>query len=292
MSGSTTERPESDTPIDTTRTENVMTTTQTHPRGAVRRIWALGLMELRLMLRNKTAVVNVLLMAPFMVLLMSSFLEPPQDGRGLFAGTLMTGLLSFALLFIAYYTLVTSAVARREELMLKRLTTGEVTKSEILVAMCVPVLVFVLLQLVLGWVAVSFLLDPPPTPNVVLVMIGTLLGFVVFALLAFVSSAFTKTVEAAQITTVPVLIVALLPSGLAFPLTGLPETAQTVAAMTPLAPVVTLLNLGLSGITPDGDLVSAGETWGHAWLPIAVLIGWIVVSGYLVRRFMRWEPRR
>ena len=88
------------------------------------------------------------------------------------------------------------------------------------------------------------------------------------------------------------LVVVLVFSGLTFPLTMLPERLQVVGELTPMAPVVTLLRLAVSGTTADGDPVTFASSFSEALVPLAVLVAWTVVGVVATSRWMRWEPRR
>ena len=68
-----------------------------------------------------------------------------------------------------------------------------------------------------------------------------------FVLLAAVTAAVTRTVQLAQVTTMPALWLPLVFSGLLFPLAMLPEPLRWVAEALPLTPVVELLRLALTG---------------------------------------------
>src|ERR1035441_3902167 len=59
--------------------------------------------------------------------------------------------------------------------------------------------------------------------NAVLALVALVLGTAVFALLAAVTAAVTRTVEMAQVTTLPVLIIPVALSGLRIPLATLPD---------------------------------------------------------------------
>jgi len=100
----------------------------------------------------------------------------------------------------------------------------------------------------------------------------------VFALLAAASSAFTRTAEMAQVTTLPVLLACVIGSGLMFPLSTFPEQIQQALQLLPLTPVVELLQAGWQ----DGPVLR----------PLIVMAAWIALSAYAVRRWFRWEPRR
>jgi ABC-2 type transport system permease protein len=82
--------------------------------------------------------------------------------------------------------------------------------------------------------------------------------------LAAASTAFTRTVESAQITALPLLVVSTGLCGLFFPLSDL---LATVARFLPLAPVVELGQLGLVGLTADGAVVDLAGAWRAAAHP-------------------------
>jgi ABC-2 type transport system permease protein len=114
----------------------------------------------------------------------------------------------------------------------------------------------------------------------------------VFALLAAVSTAVTRTVELAQVTTLPVLVLPLFSSGLLFPLSVLREPLRSVAQALPLTPVVELMRLGLSGTAADGHHLGLAASFGAAASPVLVLAAWIAAGAWAARRWFRWEPRR
>lgn len=270
------------------------TPTRTTERGsAVGRVTALARLELTMLIRNKTALFNALALGPLMVLFISSFTLPGAgDDRSGFVASLMASLVVFGLVFAGYYNLCTTAVARREELMLKRLTTGELTKLEVLVAMAAPAFAVILAQVVLGGVAVVVLVGAPTMVNPLLPVVGLLLGFTALAALGYATAIITRTVEAAQVTTLLPLSVLIVLSGSTFPFAAMPDPMRVVAELTPLAAVYELLTLGLSGTTATGEVVDLAGSFAAALVPTAVLLVWIVAGGSVVRRMLPWEPRR
>ncbi|OCI31136.1 ABC-2 family transporter protein [Oerskovia enterophila] len=204
----------------------------------------------------------------------------------------LTSLICFALMFVVYYNLASAYVARREELVLKRLRTGQCSDAEILIGAATPAVVTMLGQLVLGGAAIALWIGLDAPANVVLLLVAVLGGTFVFAALAAASTAFTRTLESVQLSTLPIMALALLLSGTTLPLALLPESVQTLAAFTPLHPVGELLTIGLTGLGPDGDAVGFGETFALAAQPLAILLAWCVVGAWLAARYMRWEPRR
>ena len=100
----------------------------------------------------------------------------------------------------------------------------------------------------------------------------------------------TRSVEMAQLSTLPVVLISMVAGGL-FPVGVLPGPVQWVAQVLPLTRVVDLLWLGFTGATRDGT--GAGEWAVPGGIPAALLVlaAWVIVGAVASRRFMRWEPR-
>jgi ABC-2 type transport system permease protein len=225
------------------------------------------------------------------VLLLNAF--PPQgDSVPLPGAGIVVTLTAFALLFSLYYNLVTTLVARREELVLKRLRSGECSDAEILIGSATPAMAISWGQIVIGVIAAVVVFGMGMPVNPLLVVAALLLGTVVFVLLAAASTAMTRTVEMAQLSTLPVVLVSMTLGGLFPPAGALPEPLPWVAQTLPLTRVVDLMWLGLTGTNRDGTTVS---WWGYAdgIVPaLLVLAGWVAIGVLARRRFMRWEPRK
>lgn len=192
----------------------------------------------------------------------------------------------------AYYNLVTALVARREELVLKRLRTGEATDLQILAGTAAPAVAIAWGQAVLAGLTGAVLFGLPVPVNLLLVILALVLGSLVFVLLATATTALTRSVELAQLTTTPMLLIPLTFSGLYLPLAELPEPMEQLARVLPLTPVVELLRLGLSGTATDGSTVDLAGSFAPAVQPLLVLLAWVIVGGLATRRWFRWEPRR
>ena len=159
-----------------------------------RRTMALAEAETRLLLRNRTALVNSVL-AP---LLLVAAIRAVGGGAGDPLGAaLVSTAIAVTLVFTTYYNLVTTFVARREELVLQRMRTGELTDAEVLAGTAVPTLLVTAVQVLV--VAVGALaIGPWSAPvDVVLPVIALVGGAALMVLLATVSSAFTRTAECA-----------------------------------------------------------------------------------------------
>lgn len=260
------------------------------PAASARRVASLARAEALLLWRNRTALLNAAVLPVFMVLLLQQSAGGTEDlGQG---AAVVVLLAAFSLLFVVYYNLVTAFVARRDELVLKRLRTGEVSDGEILAGTAVPAVIIAWGQILIGTAVAVAVLGMAVPVNPLLLVVALVFGTAVFVLLAAASSVVTRNVETAQITTLPVLLVPLVLSGLYFPLDALPSALEVVARLLPLSPVVELLGLGLTGATPDGRTLDLGATFTAAVVPLAVLLGWVVLTFLVARRWFRWEPRR
>lgn len=205
---------------------------------------------------------------------------------------IVTAVTAVSLNLFIYYHLVTALVARREELVLKRLRTGEATDLQILAGTATPALAIAWAQSLLAGLAAAVLFGLPVPVNLLLVVLALALGSLVFVLLATATTGLTRSVEMAQLTTTPMLVIPLTFSGLYLPLSELPELQGQLARLLPLTPVVELLRLGLSGTAPDGSTVDLAGSFGPAVQPLLVLLAWVIVGGLATRRWFRWEPRR
>ncbi|MFC8422289.1 ABC transporter permease [Streptomyces sp. NPDC057236] len=257
-----------------------MSTTTTTP---VSRMTSLARAELTLLGRSKGTLVAALFVPLVLPLSVRSAAEEMDLAEaGLTPGTVvLPAAVGFSLLFAVYSALVGVFVVRREELVLKRLRTGELRDAEILGGSALPSVLTGLVQCLVLAVACAVLLDmsAPSAPH--LAVLGLLLGLVMCAALAAVTAAFTRTAESAQVTPMPLLIVSMIGSGMFVPLELLPDRVASVCELLPLTPVVTLVRGGWTG-----DL-SAAETLGA----LATAVAWTLLAVFAVRRRFRWEPR-
>ncbi|GAA5079579.1 ABC transporter permease [Nocardia iowensis] len=208
------------------------------------------------------------------------------------AATTFEMLALLTLLFVQYYSVLSMVTTRRGEGVLKRLRTGEAADWQIQTAPAVPgVLVTLACTVVVA--AVVYGTGAPAPVNPVAIALGLIGGVALFALLALATSAVTKNAEAAQITSLPVMIVAML--GLGSIRGVLPDRLAAVADWTPFAAVSDLVSLGAAGkpaTAADAD-VAAGFTGTFADLgrPFATLALWTVLAVVLTRRSFRWDDR-
>ena len=249
------------------------------------RFLALVRAETTILLRNKTAVFTAVAL-PFVLAFAFSGLALDRAMLGVTLGTI---LLATGLLFVIYYTLVTSLVGRREQLVLKRLLSGEPTTWEILLAPAVPLWVLLVIQAGVG-IGGGLLLGAPLVHPwaLVLAVVG---GASAWTALAIWSATWTRTVESAQLTTMPLMMISILLSGFSLPLSVLPDVAERVAHWLPMTPVVDLLGFAHTGVAPSGTPTGFAEVAlaaGQLFLPPVL---WTALGLYLGVRNFRWDPR-
>lgn len=202
------------------------------------------------------------------------------------------GVLLLAALFPVYYNILSQFVSRRDELVLKRMRTGEVRDAELLVGIALPGVVLAV-AVCAAAVPIAAALGQPLPVNAVLYAVGTVLAVAMFAAFAYWTAAWTRSAEAAQLTSMPVIILAAIgPMGGL--LAGTSDTLRELISWTPGAAMTELVRVGWFGFD-GGDATTStltiGQTWELAAQPTAVLVAWTALAIHLAARSMRWEPR-
>ncbi|WP_035850971.1 ABC transporter permease [Kitasatospora azatica] len=253
---------------------------------AATRVRALGRAELTLLLRNRTAVAVALLLPVGTVAAWRPAMGQFAEGgaAGPLNEQLVSGGIGLVLLYVVYYNLVTAYVARREELVLKRLRTGEPTDLEILAGTALPAVAVALAQCLALVAAGAALLHLGLPRRPELLLAGLALGVPLQAALAAASTAFTRSVELAQLTTAPLILLSAVGSGVLIPLGSMPQLMGEVCRWLPLTPVMELVRAGWIG----GSSAGAAQVL----LELAAASAWTLFAAFAVRRWFRWEPRR
>ncbi|MFB7662656.1 ABC transporter permease [Kitasatospora sp. NPDC056138] len=270
------------------------TATATAASSPLSRLFALGRAETTLLMRNRTALFMALAMPVMMIGGVRSMLKQvAQHSQGLDQhAAMVNGVTGLILMFVVYYNLTAAYVARRGELVLKRLRTGEATDLEILAGTAVPSVVLALLQCAVLGVAAAAVLHLPAPVNPLLLVAGLGFALVLLVALAALSSAFTKSVESAGITTLPVTLVAQFGSGLLIPLEVLPDQLATFCRALPTTPAFQLLRLGWFGTDGSAAATDFAGTWAEAAPHLGLAAAWTAAACWAARRWFRWEPRR
>ncbi|MGF1430366.1 ABC transporter permease [Kitasatospora sp. LaBMicrA B282] len=264
------------------------------PGSVLRRPLGLVRTELLLLRRNRMALTMAVLMPVAMMSGLHSMLHAQRaqlPGVDL-NSALVLNLTAVSLLFAFYPNLTSAYVARRNELVLKRLRTGELTDTGILGGTALPPLLLVLLQVTLISALGAVLLGVSAPVNPVLVPLGLLLAGVQLAALAALTSAATRTVETAGLTTLPVVLVAIVASGVVVPYRVMPGWLADLGRALPTTPALQLLRIGWLGGDGAGAASSFAGSWAVALPYLAGALAWTAATAWAAHRYFRWEPRR
>jgi ABC-2 type transport system permease protein len=248
------------------------------------RLRALTRTELTLIARSKGVLFTALFVPLVLpVSLRASLKQVDLKGTGLNLGsTVLSSAIGFSLLFAVYSSLVSVYASRREELVLKRLRTGELRDAEILAGAALPAVALGLLQCVVLTVACAVALDAGAPQAPWYAVLGLLLGLVLCVALAALTTVVSRSVESAQVAAVPLLLVTMIGSGAYVPLEVMPHGLASVCRLLPLTPTITLVRGGWSGALSGGEAAQA----------ILTAVVWVALAVFAVRRWFRWEPRR
>lgn len=262
-------------------------TTLAH-RLSLRRTASLTRWNAVLLSRNRLA----LFYAAVMPLLPLGLLFTGERGSAsVGAGAIVTMFLTIAL-FPVYYNVLAQFVSRRDELVLKRMRTGESRDAELLASIALP---GAMTALVLSAIAIpiSAALGQTLPVNPVLYLAMAVLAVTMFTAFAYWTAAWTKNAEAAQLTSMPIIILASL-GPLTNSLPDMPDRLRDILSLTPGAAISDLIRAGWFGLDGSGatqTTLSFTETWSQAAGPLLVMAAWTSLAVVLARRSMRWEPR-
>lgn len=250
-----------------------MTTTSTQtptaaPTTSAGRALALSRANAVLMLRNPITLSYGVLtpLVPLALIFFSSAKEAAVAGS-------ISAILITAWLLPVYYNILSIIVTRRDELVLKRLRTGEAKDVELLVSMCLPGIAISVVVAVLAALVATAIGYPPGSPATYVLAVAA--GSVMCAALAVWTASWTRNAEAAQMTSLPVLMVMMV--GMFGRM--LPENVQEYVALTPGGALDALARLSWGA---DADALRAA----------VVVVAWTGGAIWAAQRSMRWEPRR
>ncbi|MET9176811.1 ABC transporter permease [Kitasatospora aureofaciens] len=271
------------------------TNTVTGPQSTTAgRLLALGRAEATLLLRNRAALFTAVVLPVVLISTLHGLLKKQsEDNPGLDVHSLLVyGSVGMVLAFVVYYNLTAAYVGRRGELVLKRLRTGEARDLEILLGTAVPSLALGLFMAALSGIGGSVGLHLAVPVNPVLMLVGLLMLLATMIALAALSSAFTKTVESAGITTLPVMLVMQFGSGLYFPLEVMPSQLADVCRLLPTTPAFQLIRVGWFGTDGSAAATDFLGSWGAAAPHLVTGAVWLGLAVWGAVRYFRWEPRR
>lgn len=251
-------------------------------RTSMRRIRGLTRANAVLTVRNRLTLFYGMLM-PLIPMGVLAAVDRGDVGVG---ATVAVVVLLIAWLFSVYYNVLSLVVSRRDDLVLKRLRTGEVRDAELVTSLALPgVASAVLVAAVVVGVAAAF--GQPVPMNLPLYAVTVVVGCLLFVAFALWTAAWTRNAEAAQMTSLPVMAITM--AGLSA--SSYPEDVRRFVDLTPGAALDSLVRASWFGLGRDGDVDMAGS-WAAAGEPLLVLLAWGVLATVLARRAMRWEPQR
>jgi ABC-2 type transport system permease protein len=261
-------------------------------RHAVR----LARLDLKLLGRNQTALVNVVLIPLLLAWMFSGLLPDGAVVAGVPASLfVLAGMPGLMLGFAVFVNLVNNFTARREELVLKRLWGGMPSPAGILGGAALSAFAVYLGQVALLVVWIVRVEDGPAPANIPLALLASLLGAAVIALLAAAFSGITRTAELAQVTVLPLLLAMFAGAPLLAPVSAMPEPLRVPAEILPITPVVEITRtafLGGDHVGGLGEPLTVAGQWAAALPSLGVLLGWLVVAALLAKWLFRWDRRR
>ena len=257
-------------------------------RLSVRRAACLSRWNTILLSRNRMAFFYA---AVFPVVPLVLLFTGDRGDASLGASTITTCFL-IAALFTVYYNVLSQFVSRRDELVLKRMRTGEARDAELLVSIAVPGALSALLVAVIV-VPLSAVLGQSLPVNPLLYAAVAVLLIATFSAFAFWTAAWTRSAESAQLTSLPLILLASI-GPMANTIPELSDWLRDLLSLTPGAAMSELIRVGWFGLDgPDATetTLSFAQTWGQAAGPLLVLSAWMLIALTLARRSIRWEPR-
>lgn len=186
-----------------------------------------------------------------------------------------------ALIFVQFYSVLSITAVRRDEGVLKRLRSGESKDLTILLAICAPGFVVLVLSSAV-FIALISLIGGHAPANPWPLLLVVLAGGVISAALAFVTAGFTRNAEAAQITSMPISVFALV--SMLQVVEMMPERVTEIMDRTPF----TILNR-LIDYSWTGTAQSLAAELSNSLL---ILLAWVVACVWWAARTMRWETHR
>jgi ABC-2 type transport system permease protein len=255
---------------------------------SLRRTVSLTRWNMVLLSRNRLAFVYALVVPLLPLgLLFTGERGSPSVG----AGAIVTLFMAIAF-FPVFYNVLAQFVSRRDELVLKRLRTGESRDGELLLSIALPgaVTAIVLSALVIP-IAAAVGQPLPVNPLLYAVVAGAVV--VMFTAFAYWTAAWTRNAEAAQLTSMPIIVAAAV-GPLTSSIPNLSDRLRGVLSLTPGTAISDLFRIGWFGL--DGPAAKEAtltftQTWGQAAEPLIVIAVWTYLAVILARRSMRWEPR-
>lgn len=232
----------------------------------------LSAVELKLLLRRKITAFSVVVV-PVGLAALLWFGPTPQE----WSGQLSRDFLLLMMLSV-YLVTLTVFTARRQSLVLKRLRTSELSDFAVLAGVLGPVVMVGLTQ-TLVYLGFCLAIGAPAPTAPLLAVVGVVSGLAVATAAGVATACLSRSVEATQLTSTPMLVATF--GGLFLTASATSTAAAAAGLALPLVGPMDLVARGWGGGVPAGN----------AWWGVGSSVVWVAVSALLFRRYFRWEPR-
>jgi ABC-2 type transport system permease protein len=237
----------------------------------------LSLVELRLLLRRRITAFSVVVV-PVGLAALVLFGDRPGDTAAW--GRLLATHVSLLMMMSVFLVSVTVFTSRRQSRVLKRLRTTELSDTAVLGGVLLPVVAVGLVQTV-AFLVFCFATGAPVPGDPATVVVGVVLSVAVATAVGVATACLSRSVEATQVTSTPVVVAAVASTFLTS--SNEPAVAALGLAM-PIAGPADLVARGWSAGTSVGDVPVLP-------LDLASAVLWLTVAGFVFRSTFRWEPR-
>lgn len=234
---------------------------------------AIARSEFTLTLRNKAVATTAIFLPLAIGGLIAWTVEPDASAASIVAVSIALAMFGLS----TYATATTTLAARRKELFLKRLRSSTASNASILSGLLLPSALISIVQITVIYAFLSYSSGTTPQSPFILVP-AILITTALCSGAALLTSAFTKSAEQAQVTTLPFLF-AIIGAG---SWAALPVNED-------LAWVKRILPGGSTG-----EIVAAsweGTTWADMAPAFGILIAWAAAAVIVGVKMFRWEPR-
>lgn len=237
----------------------------------------LSIVEVRLLVRRRITAFSVLVV-PVGLAALVLFGERP--GSTAEWGRLLSTHVSLLMMMSVFLVSLTVFTSRRQSRVLKRLRTTELSDAAVLGGVLLPVVAVGLAQTVV-FLAFCMATGTPAPDDPGAVVAGVVLSVAVATAAGVATACLSRSVEATQVTGVPVLLAAVTSTFLTA--SDEPAVAALGLAM-PIAGPADLVARGWSAGATVGDLPVVP-------LDLASAVLWLAAAGLVWHRTFRWEPR-
>jgi ABC-2 type transport system permease protein len=233
-------------------------------------------MELRLALRRGETLVATAILPVVVLLFFSSVTVIPVDA-GRPVDFLLPGSIAFAIIATSLVSLGITTGYDRYYGVLKRLGGSPLSRTELIVAKILAVLVVEAVQvgLLVGAAALVLAWRAPGNVSVGLLVVGVLVGTLAFAGLGLLLAGTLRAETMLAVANI-LFVASLVLGGVVLPIDHLPAPLAAVAGALPAAALSDVLRVALGAS-------------GNAAASLALLAGWAVATVGLAAATFRWE---